>query len=186
MIKKDINKIQKFAKGRILKSRIRDLKCVIYTRVSTKEQADNNQSLETQKKYCEEFAIKNNLTVSAYFGGTYESAKSDGRSEFNRMIKFVQNAANGISCIIVYSLDRFSRTGGSAINISSQLKALGVTIMSVTQQIDSSSSSGGFQESIHLLFSKYENDLRREKSVSGMKEKLTRGEWIGRAPYIVP
>lgn len=30
--------------------------CVIYTRVSTKEQADNNMSLTTQKRYCEQFA----------------------------------------------------------------------------------------------------------------------------------
>ena len=31
-------------------------KAVIYTRVSTKEQADNNASLQTQKKYCQAFA----------------------------------------------------------------------------------------------------------------------------------
>ena len=52
-------------------------KAVIYTRVSTKEQADNNASLQTQKKYCQEFAKKKGLMVMAYFGGTFESAKSD-------------------------------------------------------------------------------------------------------------
>ena len=52
-------------------------KAVIYTRVSTKEQADNNASLQTQKKYCQEFAKKKGLMVMACFGGTFESAKSD-------------------------------------------------------------------------------------------------------------
>ena len=44
---------------------------VIYTRVSTKEQAENNASLETQKKYCELYAKKRKLSVVEYFGGTY-------------------------------------------------------------------------------------------------------------------
>ncbi|MDC1435049.1 recombinase family protein, partial [Flavobacteriaceae bacterium] len=50
---------------------------IIYTRVSTKEQADTNTSLETQKKYCENYAKSNGYKVVDYFGGTYESAKSD-------------------------------------------------------------------------------------------------------------
>ena len=45
---------------------------IIYTRVSTKEQADNNTSLETQKRYCENYAKTNGLRVVSYFGGTYE------------------------------------------------------------------------------------------------------------------
>ena len=51
---------------------------MIYTRVSTKEQADTNQSLETQKKYCLQYALKNDLNVLGFFGGTYESAKTTG------------------------------------------------------------------------------------------------------------
>ena len=46
-------------------------KAVIYTRVSTKEQADTNTSLETQKKYCENYAKSLGLDVIGYFGGTY-------------------------------------------------------------------------------------------------------------------
>src|SRR5690606_30805188 len=35
---------------------------------------------------------------------------------------------------------------------------------------------------IQFIFSKYDNDLRREKCVTGMREKLLRGEWIGSVP----
>ena len=64
---------------------------LIYTRVSTKEQADTNTSLETQKKHCEVYAKNNGYTVSAYFGGTHESAKSDDRKEFKRIHEIFKN-----------------------------------------------------------------------------------------------
>jgi site-specific DNA recombinase len=178
-----INLLQTFAKGKEKEGKSNAAQnAVIYTRVSTKEQADTNQSLETQKKYCIQYAEKNNINVLGFFGGTYESAKTDERNEFNRMIKYLKNQTQKISLIIVYSLDRFSRTGDNAIYISSQLKKQGISIMAVTQPIDVSTISGVLQQNIQFIFSKYDNDLRREKSVTGMKEKLLRGEWIGQVP----
>src|SRR4029453_383267 len=85
--------------------------CVIYTRVSTKEQADNNMSLETQKKACEQYAAKQGYRTLGYFGGTYESAKTDERKQFNAMLSFVKKSKEKIAHIIVYSVDRFSRSG---------------------------------------------------------------------------
>ncbi|MDE2026206.1 MAG: recombinase family protein, partial [Patescibacteria group bacterium] len=90
---------------------------VIYTRVSTKEQADNNMSLETQRKAIEEYTQKRGLKIAAAFGGTYESAKPDGRTEFKRMLDFIRGCKGQVSQILVYSLDRFSRTGGGAIKL---------------------------------------------------------------------
>jgi len=75
--------IQSFAKGKATDNAKQSRKnAVIYARVSTKEQADTNQSLETQKKYCLQYAIKHDLNVLGSFGGTYESAKTDERNEF--------------------------------------------------------------------------------------------------------
>jgi site-specific DNA recombinase len=175
--------LKKFAKGKGKEElEIGIQNCVIYTRVSSKEQMDTNQSLEWQKKYCVEYAIKNKLNIKGYFGGTYESAKSDERKEFTRMLKFVKLSREKISFILVYSLDRFSRTGDSAIFISSELKKTGVNIMAVTQPIDTNSHAGALQQNIQFIFSKYDNDLRRQKTIDGMREKLLRGEWIGNAP----
>jgi len=98
------------------------------------------------------------------------------------MIRSVKNQKEGISVILVYSLDRFSRTGDNAIFISSELKKQGISIISVTQPIDVSTHSGVLQQNIQFIFSKYDNDLRREKCIAGMKEKLLRGEWTGGAP----
>ena len=175
--------LKQFAKGK--SNEVKDLgvqNCVIYTRVSSKEQMDTNQSLEWQKKYCVEYAIKNKLDVRGFFGGTYESAKSDERKEFSRMLKFVKASKEKIAFILVYSLDRFSRTGDSAIFIASELKKTGVNIMAVTQPIDTNSHAGALQQNIQFIFSKYDNDLRRQKTIDGMREKLLRGDWIGNAP----
>ena len=59
--------LKQFAKGK--SNEVKDLgvqNCVIYTRVSSKEQMDTNQSLEWQKKYCVEYAIKNKLEVRGF------------------------------------------------------------------------------------------------------------------------
>ncbi len=159
-----------------------DGKGVIYTRVSTKEQAENNASLSTQKKHCLEFAKKKGIDILAYFGGTYESAKSDERKEFQKMLSFVKRSKE-VSYIIVYSYDRFSRTGANGAYISDQLRKQGIVTLSATQQVDTQTAAGSFQQNLYYMFSQFDNELRRDKSVAGMREKIENGYWIGTVPY---
>ena len=170
-----------FAKGK-LSGGVSTNNCVIYTRVSTKEQADNNMSLSTQKKACELYALKHKHNIVGSFGGTYESAKTDERKEFNRMLSFVKKSREKVSYIIVYSVDRFSRSGANAIYITEQLRQQGVIVVSVTQPTDATTPSGSLQQNIQYIFSEYDNQLRREKCMSGVKEAILRGEWCYRVP----
>lgn len=127
---------------------------VVYTRVSSKEQADNNLSLDFQRKAIEEYALRNGFATLEYFGGTYESAKTDGRKEFQRMLDFIKKNKGKVSHILVYTLDRFSRTGGGAIKLAEELREkYGVTVFAVTQPADTSNASGVLQQSIHFIFS---------------------------------
>ena len=177
----DLIIFNQFAKGQKIE-KAKTNNCVIYTRVSTKEQADNNMSLQTQRRYCEQSAAKNAYSIMGYFGGTYESAKTDERKEFNTMLSFVKKSREKISYIIVYSVDRFSRSGANAIYIAQQLKKQGVTIISVTQPTDTTTASGSLQQNIQFIFSEYDNQLRREKCMTGVKDALLRGEWCHAAP----
>lgn len=170
-----------FAKGKSSHLK-RTNNCVIYTRVSSKEQ-ELGYSLETQRKACEEYAKKTQYSVMGIFGGTYESAKTDERKEFNRMLSFVKKSREKISYIIVYSVDRFSRSGANAIYIKDQLREQGIYLVAVTQPGDASTSSGDFQQNIQIIFSQYDNQLRREKCMAGVKEALLKGEWCHKAPY---
>ena len=177
----ELSSFRVFAKGK--KQVLRQTgNCVIYTRVSTKEQADNNLSLETQRKACEQYALKNKYQILGYFGGTYESAKTDERRHFNAMLAFVKRSRDKISHIIVYSVDRFSRSGANAIYIAEQLKREGITVFSVSQPTDTTTASGSLQQNIQFIFSEYDNQLRREKCMAGVKETLLNGVWCSAPP----
>lgn len=179
-----LSSFARFGKRNTAVSRKAEIKtAVVYTRVSSKEQADNNLSLDFQRNVIEEYAKRNSYEIAEYFGGTYESAKSDGRKEFQRMLDFIKRNRNKVSHILVYTLDRFSRTGGGAIKIAQELREqYGVTVFAVTQPADTSNPSGVLQQSIHFIFSEYDNQLRKQRAVAGMKEKFSKGVWVTRPP----
>ena len=181
-MKNDLSMFKAFVKPSHQLTKPTTTNSVIYTRVSTKEQADNNMSLDTQLKICKQFANKNGYIIMESFGGTYESAKNDERKEFSKMLSFVKKSKEKISYIIVYSVDRFSRSGANAIYLKEQLRHQGVHILAVTQPSDTATPSGSLQQNIQFIFSEYDNQLRREKCMSGVKEALLRGEWCHRAP----
>ena len=175
LLLKDFSKKAKSNSWRVSKT------IVIYTRVSSFEQAMYNTSLESQRKECTEFAAKKGYTVKAYFGGTYESAKNDERKEFKKMIELV-NRDKSISAILVYSYERFSRSE-NASNLSRKLEAIGVKVLSVFQEIDVTTASGKMQQTMFYAFGNYDNEIRKDKSVKGMIVNLKQGYWVAACPF---
>jgi site-specific DNA recombinase len=178
---KDNNDFIKFARKGNEPERISGVNSICYSRVSSKEQ-ELGYSLETQKKAIQQFAEKNNLKIIEYFGGTYESAKNDERKHFKMMLDFARKSKEKISYILVYSVDRFSRSGANAIYIASELRKENIKVLAVTQPADTATPSGKLQQNIQFIFSEYDNDLRREKCVAGMREKLSQGYWVNKQP----
>ncbi|WP_103071875.1 recombinase family protein [Aquimarina sediminis] len=174
----DLQQFQIFAKKNNQKI-VTNNKAVIYTRVSDVKQKDNT-SLESQKEICTEFALKNGYEICAYFGGTHESAKTDERKAYKEMLTFVKRKR--ITNIIVHSLDRYSRTGGLAIATVENLKKKGIKVLSISQNVDSDTPTGTFMQNFHLLYSRYDNDIRREKTITGMRHRLLNGYYMGVAP----
>ena len=152
----------------------------LWTRVSTERQEENNCSLETQERICKEYADKHGITIKKQYGGTHESAKTEGQL-YRKMIAEVA-ADREINIILVYSFDRFSRAGIEAIMTKVYLKSKGVYVISATQPTDPDSCAGDFMENILFLFNQFENSLRRDKAVTGMTACLQRGEWYSKAP----
>jgi site-specific DNA recombinase len=156
---------------------------VMYTRVSGKGQFDKNESLETQRKSIEEYALRNNLIIVSAFGDTYESAKTDARKEFQRMLNFVKTSKGKISSILVYKMTRFSRTGGKAISIADELREKhGVHIKAVTEPIDTSNANGVLFHDMQLLFGRWDNEQRKQVAMAGMKAKFEKGIWVVKPP----
>ena len=152
----------------------------LWTRVSTERQEENNCSLDTQERICREYADTHGITIKKHFGGTHESAKTEGEL-YRKMIAEVARDKE-INIILVYSFDRFSRTGTEAIMTKAYLKTKGIYVVSATQATDPDSAAGEFMENIIFLFNQFENSLRRDKSVTGMTECLKRGDWYGKPP----
>ncbi len=173
------NYFKNFSKGKKTIQSITD-ECVIYTRVSSAKQMDG-LSLEVQLKGTTEYSEKHKLNIREHFGGTYESAAKDERKEFQRMIKYLKTTKYKISKILVYSLERFSRNENS-IWLSAQLRNLGIEIISVTQPIDTSNPAGIMQQKMLFIFGEFDNQLRRQKSMAGIKEHLMQGEWCCNPP----
>ncbi len=169
-----------FAKKGNLPAHSGKTKAVIYTRVSTKEQAENNASLDTQLEFCNNCANKKNLNVVKYFGGTHESAKTDSRKEFNEMITYVKRH-KGIGYIIVYNFKRFSRTGISMTYLD--LQERGIQIISATQEVDGTTSSGLFHKHLYMEMGRMDNEDKRKSCIHGMQKRLRAGIVTGAIPF---
>lgn len=173
----------------------RQRRAVIYCRVSTKEQTQNF-SLPTQQKACVEYCARNGLTVDRIFVEEGESAKTADRTEFQKLITYCREKKGRIECVVVHSLSRFSRDRYVHFSFRSLLQKIGITLRSVTEPIDDSS-SGKLMETILAGFAQFDNDVKAERTKAGMKTALDQGRWTfgpplgyvrtgGRGSTIVP
>ncbi len=170
-----------FAKNSKFADRIGGNNCVSYVRVSSKEQ-ELGFSLETQNMEHSEAIKREGFNCLGVFGGKYESAKTDERKEFNRMLKFVRNSKQKISYIVVSDVTRFSRSGANAIYIAEQLRKENIKIYSVNNPADTNTATGKMQQNMQFIFAQYDNDLKREKIISSGTQMLSQGYWCTKAP----
>lgn len=85
----------------------KDKKCVIYCRVSSKEQEDRGYSLEAQEKLLAEYAGKNGLETVKIFKITESASGKQIRKTFNEMLKHVKKRK--INIILCEKIDRLTR-----------------------------------------------------------------------------
>src|SRR5215471_12942727 len=93
-------------RGRLMAERV-----VIYTRVSTEEQAKGGTSLAGQKAACLEYCYQRGYTVAKVFVEEGESAKTADRTQLKSLFKYCREERN-IKAVIVHKLDRFARNAG--------------------------------------------------------------------------
>ncbi len=84
-----------------------DKKCIIYCRVSSKEQEDRGYSLEAQEKLLTEYANKNELKTVKIFKITESASGKQIRKTFNEMLLFIRRQR--INIILCEKIDRLTR-----------------------------------------------------------------------------
>ncbi|MFM2224731.1 MAG: hypothetical protein RJA07_933 [Bacteroidota bacterium] len=155
-------------------------KAVIYCRVSTKEQVEEGNSLFTQEKTCKEYALKNGYDISAVFIEQGESAKTQDRTELQNLLKYCADKKNGIEAVISYKIDRISRNTDDYSQIRILLKRYGVEIKSTSEYFENTP-AGRFMENIIANVAQFDNDVRTERSVNGMRDAMREGRYVWQA-----
>lgn len=155
-------------------------KAVIYCRVSTDKQAVN-YSLETQEKICCDYADRNNYEVVEKFVEEGESAKTADRTKLKELLRYCYDKTNSIQVVIFYKLDRFARQRMDYDVVCSGLRAKGVIIRSATEPIEETP-TGRLMEGMLASYAQFDNEIRTERSVLGMKAALRSGRFIWGAP----
>ena len=143
------------------------MKAVIYARFSSEKQ--NEASIEGQLRECMQYSEFNNIQVVGNYIDRAQSAKTDHRPEFQRMIK--DSYKHAFDCIIVWKLDRFSRNRYDSAHYKALLRKNGVKVVSAKEAI-AEGSEGILLESVLECMAEYYSAELAEKVVRGMTENV--------------
>ena len=157
-------------------------KAVIYCRVSTKEQVEEGNSLVSQQNICKDYALKNGYEISEVFIERGESAKNANRTELKRLIEYCTNRRNGVQVVIAYKVDRIARNIDDYRYIRVLLKRYGIEIKSTSEYFEDTP-AGRFMENIIANVAQFDNDVRTERSVGGMRDAMREGRYVWIAPF---
>lgn len=157
------------------------MKTIGYARVSTKDQAESGLSLENQEQKIRMFADLHDLTVDSVRVDAGASAKSLKRPEFSQIIKEIE--AGQISNIIVYKLDRLTRSVADFAYIIDFMKKHNVNIYFIKDQFDLTSPTGRLVANIMISVSQWEREVISERTADAMQVLKRSGKACGTAPY---
>jgi DNA invertase Pin-like site-specific DNA recombinase len=145
----------------------------IYGRVSTMEQNTDNQVNELQR-YCEArmYAV-HKVYVDKGVSGSKES-----RPEFDVMLDDAKKRKFDI--LLVWKLDRLSRSLKHLLNTLDTLNALGISFICYSDNIDTTTSTGRLMFQMVGAFAEFERSLIRERVKLGLKRAREEGKKLGR------
>lgn len=155
---------------------------IIYTRVSTDEQADRGFSLAHQKEVLERYCSVKNIRVVKHYQEDY-SAKTFARPAWKEMETFVAANRMDLDMVLFTKWDRFSRNATEAYQVLARFRKYGVTINSVEQPLDlEESPEAKLMLAFYLAAPEVENDKRSKNVIEGTRRSVKDGYW----PFKVP
>lgn len=152
------------------------MKCVIYARVSTKEQQSEGYSIPAQLKAIRAYCAKEGLDPVAEFVEA-ESAGKAGRTQFGLLVEFFK-ANPEVRVVVAHKLDRLYRNFRDSLTLEEDL---GVRARYVVSDIPEGP-QGELLRDVNLSVAKFYLNNLREEVKKGMDEKVAQGGWPHRAP----
>ena len=168
--------------GTVMPTTTKKLRCAVYTRKSTDEGLDKEfNTLDAQRDACEAYIasqraegwvlMRDRYDDGGFSGGTLE------RPALQRLLRDIQ--ADLIDVIVVYKIDRLSRSLMDFAKLVEVMDAHGVTFVSVTQSFNTTTSMGRLTLNILLSFAQFEREVIGERIRDKVAASKARGMWMG-------
>lgn len=155
---------------------------VIYCRVSTARQAEDELPIASQKQRCEEKAAALGATVLRVYCDEGLSGRSDGRPAFQSAILFCE--AHSTDYLITWSTSRFARNRLDAQLYKRRLSRAGTELVFAAMDIDRSTDSGWLTEGMMELFDEWYSRQTAADTLRSMIKTAQSGHWCGgRVPF---
>ena len=161
------------------------VRCAIYTRKSTEEglQQDFN-SLQAQREAAEAFILSQRQgrwsTIAEHYDDGGFSGASIDRPAMRKLLADVE--AGLIDCVVVYKVDRLSRSLLDFARLIEMFDERGVSFVSVTQDFNTRSSLGRLTLNLLFTFAQFEREIIGERTRDKLSAARRKGKWTGGCP----
>jgi len=161
--------------------------CAIYTRKSSEEGLDLEfNSLDAQRESAEAFIASQQhegwkCLPERYDDGGFSGGSMD-RPGLNRLLEDI--AAGKVDCVVVYKVDRLSRSLLDFAKIMETFDKHGASFVSVTQQFNTTHSMGRLTLNILLSFAQFEREIIGERIRDKIAAQRRKGKWAGGVPVL--
>ena len=154
---------------------------LIYTRVSTEEQADRGFSLRDQEARLREHCARTSREVVGHYQDD-ASAKTFDRPAFQRLLRWLRTNRGGADELLVVKWDRFSRDMTGALDMIRRLNGVDVEVQAVEQPIDWEIPEQRMMLAVYLAVPEVENRRRSINTIMGTRRALREGRWCNAPP----
>lgn len=156
-------------------------RAIIYTRVSTDDQADRGYSLPYQEERLTKYCELQNITIVAHYREDH-SAKTFNRPEFTKLLAYCKKNMGEVDLLLFINWSRFSRNTEHTYSMISQLRKLDVEPLAVDQPLDLSVPENKMMLAFYITAPEVENDRRSLNVLMGLYRAKKEGRWTTLAP----
>ncbi len=160
----------------------RKLRCAIYTRKSSEEGLEQDfNSLHAQREACEAYITSQKhegwrLDPTPYDDGGFSGGNMD-RPGLKQLLADI--AAGAVDVVVVYKVDRLTRSLADFAKIVEIFDGNGVSFVSVTQSFNTTTSMGRLTLNVLLSFAQFEREVTGERIRDKIAASKAKGMWMG-------
>lgn len=158
------------------------MKAVIYSRVSTDEQAKEGVSLANQLSKCRLQCQLGDMEIVAEVEDAGKSAKNLNREGIQKIIHMVKHKE--CNAVVIYKLDRLTRSVTDLNELVDLLNKYHVSLVSVQDHLDTQSASGRMVMNLLATISQWERSVIAERTSSSLQFKKSENKrYCGVTPF---